>query len=158
MDISIAERHRQIASMSCIPMSVELVLKFLGRVSEDYYQLQVEWQNRRDGSFHQFNNKIIANVLFTAHYQLPRNAEFPIDALFQTIDSELAAGKFVVISLASNGGWHMYVIVGNSIDGDYLAVTKGFPHGTTVIGDVKSRVRSRNGTDILTYTLQDANS
>jgi hypothetical protein len=148
-------QHQQIDPMSCIPMSVELVLKFLGKVRPDWTELQKEWQNDSSGNFSKFHQRVVNGVTFFKPAGFDnRGPQFPLDRLFATIDSELAEGRYVIISLAEAGGWHMYVIVKKGIDGDYIGVTRW--HGQAQAGtatNVKQRVRDMQGTDILTYTV-----
>ena len=41
-ELRIIDAHRQLYGMSCIPSSVEMVLKLLGRVPISYYDLQTQ--------------------------------------------------------------------------------------------------------------------
>ena len=56
------DRHRQIYDAYCIPSSVEMVLKLIDRVPQDYFELQEAWKNKTDGSFANFDNRTIAGV------------------------------------------------------------------------------------------------
>jgi hypothetical protein len=120
----IVDQHEQRYGMSYIPMSVELVLKLLGRAPPDYYELQTPWKEKADGNFRDFNGKTIKGVTFHQQYDLRRNRQFPLAKLFATIDKELKEGRFVIVSLASSSGWHMYVIYDEDAEGDFLAVSK----------------------------------
>ena len=40
----IVDQHEQKSRNSCVPSSVEIVLKLLGRVKLDYYDLQKGWK------------------------------------------------------------------------------------------------------------------
>jgi hypothetical protein len=144
------DAHEQRYGMSCIPMTIELVLKLLGRVAADYYELQTPWKEKADGNFRDFNGKTIEGVTFHQQFDLKRNGQFPLSKLFETIDRELRAGRFVIVSLASANGWHMYVIYDEDTDGDFLAVSKA---GPTTIEEkhLKSIITKMQGTDILTY-------
>ena len=51
IDHAVVNSHAQLDDYSCIPSAVELVLKLLGRVPHDFYDLQRAWANRSDGSF-----------------------------------------------------------------------------------------------------------
>src|SRR6476660_2149621 len=97
----IADSHRQKYGMSCIPMSIEMVLKELGRVPSDYYELQDPWKEKADGNFRNFDGKTIKDVTFHQHFNLARNDQFPLAKLFETIDRELKSGRFVIVSLTS---------------------------------------------------------
>src|ERR1039457_6537280 len=104
----IADTHKQLYGMSCIPMSIELVLKLLGRVPSSYYELQTPWKEKADGNFRDFNGKTIEAVTFHQQFDLGRNDQFPLAKLFETIERELKAGRFVIVSLTSGSRWHMY--------------------------------------------------
>jgi len=149
----VALKHQQISPNSCIPMSIEMILKFNKKVAPDYYQLQRNWNNRIDGTFNDFDNKVVAGLRFRRQFAMPRGDQFPYGQLFSVIDQELASGRKVVISLPSGHLlWHMYVIDSKTSKGEYLAYSRGFNlDKVIVLNDVKSRVYGCKGTDILTY-------
>jgi hypothetical protein len=149
----IVDSHRQIYDMSCIPMSIEMVLKLLGQVPASYYDLQKEWQNKADGNFSNFDGRTFGNITFHKQFGLDRNNQFPLQKLFSAIEDELKAGRFVIISLVSGGGWHMHVIYQQEANGDFVAVSKSGKTTTETHG-IKSIVKQMNGTDILTYAVQ----
>lgn len=62
LDENIVDQHEQKYNLSCIPSTVELILKLLNRVPVDYYKLQDEWQNRNDGSFTNFDGRTIEGI------------------------------------------------------------------------------------------------
>ena len=101
---SVVNSHDQIFHFSCIPSAVEMVLKYCKVVDFDFYDLQNEWQNKTDGSFRDFDNKELYGITFSHKFDLPRDANFPIDSLFQTIENELKAGRKVIVSLPSEIG------------------------------------------------------
>jgi hypothetical protein len=146
----IVDEHRQIASMSCIPMSIEMVLKLLERAPAGYYDLQIPWKNRSDGNFNDFEGKTIKGITFHKQFGFDRDDRFPLAKLFAKIDQELNAGRYVIISLASDAGWHMYVIYGEDAEGDFLAVSKA-DEKTIEAAHLKRIVTKMKGTDILTY-------
>ncbi len=152
-DVAIIDSHTQRYQMSCIPSSVEMVLKLLGRVPLSYYDLQNEWKNKSDGSFKNFDRKTVNGVTFHLQFMLPRNDDFPLEQLFAVIHSELQQGRFVIVGLASGGGWHNWVIYDEDVNGEFLAVSK-YDVKTMHIRNVKSVIRKMKGTDIGTYTLQ----
>lgn len=156
MNLQMLFQHRQLYPMSCIPMAVELVLKFLNRVPPDFVELQTAWKNDSGGSFGRFNGSVISGIRFHRPEGFDeRNDRFPFDRLFATIDDELCASRCVIISLASNGGWHMYVIIGRAFDDEYVAVSRSYqPDAPAIIANVKEAVRAMRGTDILTYTFE----
>ncbi len=149
----IVDAHEQRYGMSCIPMSIEMVLKLLGRVQSDYYELQNPWKEKADGNFRDFDGKTLKGVTFHQQFDLPRNDQFPLAKLFETIDRELKAGRFVIVSLSSGSGWHMYVIYDEDVDGDFLAVSK-LGAKTIETQHVKKIITRMKGTDIMTYELK----
>lgn len=152
-DREIIDAHRQIYGLSCIPSAVEMVLKLIGRVPEDYYDQQNEWKNKTDGSFHNFDGKTLAGVTFRSSFWEPHGPAFPLDRLFDTIERELKAGRFVIVGLACPGGTHDWVIYDADAKGDFLPVSKG---GERTMEDnhVRRTITQMQGTDIGTYDVQ----
>jgi hypothetical protein len=151
-DRRIIDAHQQRYSMSCIPSSVEMVLKLLGRVPASYYDQQTAWKEKADGSFHDFDGKLIAGVTFHQQFTMARNSEFPLAELFARIDHELQAGRFVIVGLASpGGGWHNWVIYDEDTGGEFLAISKSDKWKTVEERHVKQVVAKMQGTDIGTY-------
>ena len=78
--------------------------------------------------------------------------------MFETIDKELNAGRYVIVSLQSNSGWHMHVIYGKDASGDFVAITKSGSKATgsqtVVVERVKEIITKMKGTDILTYEIK----
>jgi TPR repeat protein len=149
----IIDAHRQTYDFSCIPSAVEMVLKLTGRVSENYYDQQNEWKNKTDGSFHNFDGKTIAGITFHSSFWDAHGREFPLERLFQTIESELQAGRFVIVGLSCSGGTHDWVIYDENTTGDFLAISKA---GERTIEDnhVRRTITHMQGTDIGTYEVQ----
>lgn len=153
----VAFEHRQIFDNSCIPMCIEMVLKFNHRVSGNYYGLQNKWGNKMDGSFGNFDGKIISGLKFKHQFDIGRGDDFPYNRLFKTIDKELAAGRKVILSLPSGFNfWHIYVIDSKTKGDEYLAYSRFFDDKNLVTkADVKRCILDMKGTDILTYTIVD---
>jgi len=147
---SVVNNHDQKFQMSCIPSAVEMILKYYKVVDFDFYDLQNEWQNKTDGSFRDFDNKELYGITFSQKFVLPRDENFPIDSLFQTIENELKTGKKVIISLPSDTGWHMFVICKQTPDGEFVAYSKLGSH-TLILNNTKEIVKKSNGTEIMTY-------
>ncbi|HEY2585625.1 MAG TPA: hypothetical protein VGI81_07670 [Tepidisphaeraceae bacterium] len=146
------DAHRQLYNWSGIPMAVELVLKLAGREPDGYHALQDEWQDKRDGNFINFDGRSVGGLTFHHQFDGPRGNDFPIGALFKTINSELDHGRYVTIALYNGSGWGIFAIVGRTRSGDFHAVTKATDGRTFTVTNVKARVREMKGTDILTYT------
>jgi hypothetical protein len=157
LDREIVDKHKQLYDMSCIPMTVEMVLKLTGHAPAEYFELQNAWKNKRDGNFSNFDGSTLFGLTFHKRFGMPRDEDFPLQRLFATIASELDAGRFVIVSLESNSGWHMYVIYGMDAEGDFLAVTKSGSQATgsetEYVRHVKGIISGMLGTDILTYEV-----
>jgi hypothetical protein len=152
-DRSIIDRHRQTYDGSCIPSSVEMVLKLTGRVPPEFFELQQAWKNKLDGSFADFDNRTIAGLTFHRQFALPRNRRFPLRDLFAAIDAELDAGRYVIVALTSGKYvYHNWVIVGHSAHSEYRAVSKNGAE-TIEIANTRAVIRRMKGTDIGTYTM-----
>ena len=151
-DRRIIDAHEQRYTMSCIPSAVEMVLKLLGRVPGSYYEQQDAWKEKADGSFHDFDGKKIAGVTFHSDFWQPHNSEFPLARLFEAIDRELKAGRFVIIGLPAAGDTHDWVIYDEDADGDFLAISKA--QGTIELKHVKKIIIDMHGTDIGTYEVE----
>ena len=141
--------HKQCSQMTCIPMAVEFVLKLLGKIPTDSFELQRAWiDGRRD--FREFDGKTIEGVRFKSHSTPPdRGDDFPLEELLSTIEQEFGAGRYVVISLPANGNYHNWIIYNQLPNGEFEAVTKG--REPDRINNVREIVRDMKGTDILTY-------
>ena len=148
---AVVNNHNQIFQMSCIPSAVEMILKYYEVVDFDFYDLQNEWQNKSDGSFQDFDHKDLYGITFFQKFVLPRDATFPIDSLFETIENELKAGRKVIISLPEDNGWHMFVICKQRPDGEFVSYSKHGSH-TLILRNTKEIVKQSNGTEILTYS------
>jgi len=150
-DKSIIDNHEQKYQLSCIPSAVEMVLKLLGKVGIDYYDLQESWKNKANGNFSDFDGKTIKNITFQKLFGNQRCPNFPLQNLFIKIDEELNSDRFVIISLALNTSWHMFVVYDKFGD-EYKAFTKNWKE-TQYINNVKETVERMQGTDILVYII-----
>jgi TPR repeat protein len=149
-DRHLIDAHHQRYSMSCIPSAVEMVLKLTGRVPGSYYDQQNLWQDKADGSFHNFDGQTIAGLTFHQQFTQAHGDSFPLADLFTAIDRELQAGRFVIIGLPSGGGTHDWVIYDEDSNGEFLAVSKDGPR-TLENNHVRKTVIEMKGTDIGTY-------
>jgi hypothetical protein len=151
----IVDKHRQLYDVSCIPMTVELVLKLTKHAPVSYFDLQNAWKNKFDGNFSDFDGKTIMGLTFHKQFGMPRDEDFPIGRLFATIDKELDARRFVIVSLPSTSGWHMHVICARDEAGDFIAFSKSGSQQTgsetTEERNLKKLIKSVHGTDIMTY-------
>jgi len=99
--------------------------------------------------FHQ----LLYGITFFQKFVLPRDAKFPIDSLFRTIENELKAKKKIIISLPSNAGWHMFIISEQTPDGEFVSNSKLGSH-KLILRNSKEIVRNSNGTEIMTYSIR----
>jgi hypothetical protein len=148
----VLNEHEQLFQASCIPMAIEFVLKLLGKLRPEDFILQAAWDNRTNGNFADFDERTFNGVKFRRQFPNPRDDDFPLNDLFETIEDELASRRYVIVSLAVEGGhWHNYIIHNRLQNGQFEAVTKG--RDPERINDVKQRIETMKGTDILTYEL-----
>jgi hypothetical protein len=163
-DKEIMRTHRQLTQFSCIPMVVELVLKLLGRVPPDFFELQKDWKDNKLGTFADFHEREIKGVKFQHKFSVDKGRGFSpekMKELFKTIDEELDNGRYVMISIANppGEGWHNFVIYDCNAHGEYDAVSKTFNPNLIVRddtdtwrrSDIRKKVTEMTGTDILTY-------
>src|SRR5690606_16648191 len=127
-----------------------MILKYCKVVDFDFYDLQNEWQNKADGSFRDFDNKELYGITFSQKFALPRDTNFPMDSLFQTIENELKAGKKAIIALQVDTGWSIFVVYKQTPDGEFVSYSK-FESHTLIFRNTKEIVRKSNGTEIMTY-------
>jgi hypothetical protein len=156
-DISKISTHQQLYHLSCIPSAVEMVLKLTNRVGPAFYELQEKWGNRI-GSFADFDNRVVAGIHFHRQFPMARSDSFPFGDLFLGIVEELHAQRYVIISLASPGGFHMWIIFDHDEE-NFCALTKdgiGNASQTTQTREIKRRVLGMRGTDILVYENMDS--
>ncbi len=147
---TVVNNHNQIFPASGIPSAIEMVLKYCKVVDFNFYDLQIKWQNKADGSFRDFDKMELYGITFSQKFNLPRDESFPVDSLFQAIENELKSGKKVIISLPADGGWHMFVICKQTPDGDFVSYSKLGSH-TLILRNTKEIVKKSNGTEIMTY-------
>jgi hypothetical protein len=146
--------HQQKSEYSCIPMAVELVLKFIDKLQPEEFPIQTLWGNKNNGSFSDFDRRVIESVKFKHLFGNARGDSFPMQELFECIDHELKEERYVIVSLSNDqGGWHMFVIYAKDFKNDeYLAVSKN-NHEDLYLSNVKFRIKQMKGTDILTYSI-----
>ncbi|GEM_PF-271692 len=149
---TVVNNHNQIFGPSGIPSAIEMVLKYCKAVDFNFYDLQLKWQNKIDGSFRDFDKKELYGITFSQKFVLPRDESFPMDSLFQTIDNELKSGKKVIIALQVETGWSIFVVYKKSPDGELVSYSKYGSH-TTILRNTKEIVKKSNGTEIMTYSI-----
>ena len=152
LDQQILTAHRQIYQTSCVPMSVELVLKLVGAMGPTDFRLQNQTGGASDLTLARYDGVCISGVTFRRRFGESRGADFPLDRLFDTIATEVTSGRYVIASLASPGGnWHMHVVYAHAPPtGEFSAATKAYPYGNLHADDVRQRITLMQGTDILT--------
>ena len=161
-------KHRQVSNGSCIPMSVELVLKAIGLMDENTFifqndsttSYQSHWVKGLTYPFGRPRVRFARQFLLTDYpeYSNDRGQHFFDDGhfekLFATIDKELDEGRYVIISLKSGENcYHMEVIYNKISDKKYETVTydNNGPSPKFYEHNLRDRVEEMGGTDILTY-------
>lgn len=148
---TVVNNHNQIFQVSGIPSAIEMVLKYCKAVDFNFYDLQNKWQNKADGSFRDFDNKEFYGITFSQKFLLPRDENFPIDSLFQTIENELKSGKKVIIALQVEAAWSIFIVHKQTPDGEFVSYNKFGSH-TIILRNTKEIVKSSKGTEIMTYS------
>jgi hypothetical protein len=153
-DPTILSAHKQLYFLSCVPMSVELVLKLLNKLPLNEFPFQVLLGPAKSGGFVQYDGKTHYGVTFKREFTQSRTPSFPLAALFEKMRGEIAARRFVVVSLDNGeGGYHMYVVHSYiPSTGEFETVSKDSMGHELRIADVKSRITKMQGTDILPYS------
>jgi len=100
---AIIDLHEQKFFLSCIPSAIEMILKLEGKVDQDYYELQTEWNNNAGRSFDYFDNRTIHNLTY-------HRKENPDDNIPYIIGEEITKGRYVAISIKNPKGFHIWVI------------------------------------------------
>lgn len=147
--------HRQVFFSSCIPSSIEMILKYNNKIGLNDFSIQNAWREKNDGTFGNFDGKTINGIKFRHQFANPRGRSFPFDDLYKTISNELASGRKVIISLVSGQNmWHIWVIDKKSESGDFIAYSRDYNITyPLVVTGIKNIVKSMQGTDIITYTV-----
>jgi len=159
--------HYQRTPISCVPMSVECVLKLLKLMKIDDFSLQddpaksgtSDWV--RGFTFPSSDPKVVFSrefLLKDLGYTEDRGPHFMKDfyePLFETIDRELSEGRYVIISLKSGrDSTHNEVIFNKVNHNEYETLTFYYGNPNPVFypaQDLRQRVTEMEGTDILTY-------
>ena len=147
---AILKQHKQIHEDSCIPMSVEYVLKELQIVPINFFDYQ------KDDSKH----KVLPVWVEQIHKEkivFKREVGLASNEILNRVDTELEVGHMVIISLQwAPQKWHMYVIVEKrGKDGNYNVVTStpGSSESWIEVKDLECRIPKMNGVDLITYQL-----
>jgi len=148
-DRYLIDKHEQRYDWSCIPSAIEMVLKLLQKVGSDFYELQDNWKEKKDGNFSDFDGTTIRGLRFKKLFGNQRGPDFPKEDLYAKINEELNAKRFVIISLAVLNGWHMFVLF-KKIGDEYLAFSKN-GKSTLINNNVGAIIDRMQGTDILVY-------
>jgi hypothetical protein len=105
------------------------------------------------GSFMQFDSSVYGGI---ENFEFKHYPKFDsIQKLFEKLDYEISCNRYVLISLRSNSGYHIWIIYSNESN-DYQALTKvgeiidGRFDGTrTCFKGIRSDIVHMNGTDLL---------
>ena len=169
LTISNLENHAQLHDNSCIPMSIETILKLENIIDAKSFPYQNDFNKHGRNEWitsitpASLGRKIIFKKQYSdfASERSRDKAEKTVDAFFETIEEEITKGRYVIISLFSgfdkygNKLYHMYIIYGIS-NGNYDYFTfrkygnfKDFPNS-----DLKQIYLDMEGTDIITYEVE----
>lgn len=160
--------HKQVTPISCVPMSVELVLKSLGLMVKTDFSLQNDpiksgnsnwikngFEFPNVNPIVRFNREFLLGDL---GFEKDRGDYFMQNfyiKLFDTIDLELENNRLVIISLESGiNQWHMEVIFDKVNEQEYSTITFYYNNPQYKFytkQPLKQRVSSMKGTDIITY-------
>lgn len=165
INFNIIKLHKQIAQNSCVPMSVECVLKLTGIVRPDFFEFQNDPQKIGTSNwvkgfmYPEEKPKVLFNRQFlpTDLGQSENRGDYFMSnlfhKLFDTIDKELENKRFVIITLDSGPNYHNYIVYDRENDSTYKLLTffHGNPNPFTSSVNLKQRVSQMGGTDILTY-------
>ena len=147
--------HEQKNENSCVPMSVEFMLKLAGVIPLGFYNFQYGLDTVRSefGSGEEYNEKKVGKVVLKQLVNQPRGS-YQVSDLIEYIKEELDADRYVQIALDNGaGGYHCWVVWGY-VDDTMYAITKYFNQRYPVIIDnVTSRLRALGGSDILIYRV-----
>ena len=176
LNFDLIKNHKQTKWNSCIPMSVECVLKLLKFMDGSVTPFQNDDDKLGTSywvkglTYPEDNPKVkFSREFFLEEYKYENgNLKYGehnsrgqhffddgyYDDLFIVIDDELKNGRYVIISLSSGEGtYHMEVIYNKIDERNYNTITfyenQFLP--SFLIHDLKARVRYMQGTDILTY-------
>ncbi|MCX6159058.1 MAG: hypothetical protein NTY74_13845 [Ignavibacteriae bacterium] len=169
IDFDKIKSHRQLTEISCIPMAVESILILLDYMKVNDTSLQSNPAYSGNSNWIKSGwsiSKGSSRVVFKREFHLPdlnlkaRGDHFMVDyfdKLFEKIDDELNNERLVIISLESGTDqWHMEVIFDKVNNDEYKTFTFYHNHNGPKINEsnnLRERVTSMKGTDILTYLL-----
>ncbi len=162
---TIVRGHQQLYPDSCVPMSVEFVVKLVDPTQLQYYDQQHQYPNGTIGGQH-YNNQILNNIQFTHLYPQsshPRGQNFPLPELFRIMKYEIDHNRFVQLGLKSgviidlNGVvtgtlYHGWVVYGYDNQGEFLGVTRYHHHNNPIFSQtIRQDITTLQGTDILIW-------
>lgn len=145
--------HEQKKEHSCVPMSVEFMLKLAGELPLKFNDFQdgLDTVKSEKGHGSEYQDKEVGNVILKHLFDQPRGS-YDVTQLIETIKKELDAGRYVQIALDNGvGGYHCWVVWGY-VDDTMYAITKyqnqRYP---VIIDDVITRLKNMGGSDIIVY-------
>ncbi len=171
LDIQKATGHQQILPDSCIPMSVELVLKLTGLMSQDDFSLQndpkkvgtSDWVKNPQFQYPTDNPKVIFNREYlNKDIGKPDHTDEALaenlEPTLTTIDTELENGRYPIISVRSGPNTtHNIVIYGKIDDDSYKTITFHYGHGVLDQPEnIRQKITERKGTDLITYKFTNS--
>ena len=151
LDIKIVCAHKQLYGNSCVPMSLEFVLKLIGQVGTDYYELQDEKGDVQRGGV-EYDGKLIKGLTFK-YITEDWGLNFPLEEIFESIKYELAHDRYVIVTIG-DGPYHNVIVYGyDETRDEFLGVTRYHNDADyKLINDVKNCISINQGTGILIYS------
>lgn len=155
LDPTIIEKHQQLFEVSCVPMSIEFLVKLEDTTQVNFYEEQHKHPNGKIGGEY-YDKKIIHSLSFShlfSNSKNPRGTSFPLQQLIDKMKEEIDNGRYFQISLESGGNnYHMWIIYGYNDNLDFFGITKYWnnPHPHR-ISNVIEKLKKMGGTDIVVY-------
>lgn len=174
LHFKVIQEHQQMYEKSCVPMSVEFVVKLVDPSQIFYYDEQHRFPDGTSWGGN-FNNRKINNITFYHLFTNDRHT-YSLDPLFDKIKEELNNDHYVQLSLVSewkidtmgkfildgNGHkipncFHCWVVFQYDETGEFHGVTKYFnnqqPKQPSYTFNIREQLIEMGGTDILTYSV-----
>jgi hypothetical protein len=157
--------HIQKYPESCIPMSVEFLVKLVDPTQLNFYDEQDKFPKGPPNGGNYYDGKIINNLEFKHQFNINRGRNFPLNNLFKTIKDEIDQSRYVQLSLESyvdkdvNGkitfrGHHCWVVYGYDSSDNFLGVSRLHGQNQPIFkSTIKQEIISMGGTDIITYRV-----
>jgi hypothetical protein len=172
LHFKVIQEHNQMYEQSCVPMSVEFIVKLVDPSKIPYYDEQHRYPDGKCWGKN-FDNKKINNITFH-HWFFGDRHTYLLDPLFVKMKEELDNNRYVQLSLVSEwktdsfgtflldgqghkipNCFHCWVVFQYDETGEFHGVTKYFnnrqPKQPSYTFTIREQLIEMGGTDILTY-------